>query len=66
MMIYIAKIAQTINYSTDTSVACEAFSTIEKAEAFMFAQGMSKAGYGLWEKDGRYDFSGEITEMEVK
>ena len=66
MTIYLAKITKMKDYGADLVLDLEAFSTLEKAEAFMVSAGLTKNAWGEWEKLNCYDYVGSIDELEVR
>jgi hypothetical protein len=64
--IYLAKITKSKDYGADLVLDLEAFSTLEKAEAFMLSSGMMKNSWGGWKKPDNYDYDGTIDALEVK
>lgn len=65
MTIYLAKITKSRDYDEDITIAAEAFSTMEKAEAFMVSEGMMKNTWGEW-SGANLDYTGEIWVLTVK
>lgn len=63
--IYLAKITKTKDYDRDILVECEAFTSLEKAKAFMVENNMIEMSYG-WEKPNDYDYLGEIISLKLK
>lgn len=64
MTIYLAKIIKPNDYSTDTTIALEAFDTLDKAKAFLEANGMVELSWGWMLPDG--DLEGSIETLKVK
>jgi hypothetical protein len=62
--IYLAKITKA-TYDDTYVVELEAFSTLEKAEAFMVEKGMIKKDWG-WSMETNLNYEGDITKLVVK
>lgn len=63
-MIYLATITQPKDYSADYILDTKAFSTLEKAKAFMEESGMTENSWGDWEKENSAIF-GDIMTLRV-
>ena len=67
--IYLAKIIKPNDYSTDTTIELEAFTTLEKAMAFMTEKGMVELSYGWVADVAAYrpdsDMEGTIEALKV-
>jgi hypothetical protein len=61
--IYLAKIIKPNDYATDTTIALEAFDTLDKAKAFMTEKGMVEVSWGWVATDS--DLDGSIETLKV-
>jgi len=62
--IYLAKIIKPNDYATDTTIALEAFDTLDKAKGFMTETGMVETSWGWLSSDS--DMEGTIEKLKVK
>ncbi len=61
--IYLAKIIKPNDYSTDTTIALEAFDTLDKAKKFMTEKGMVEMSWGWVMPDSNLE--GSIETLKV-
>ena len=63
--IFLVRIAKLNDYGADTYIALEAFSTLDKAKAFLTDRGMVELSYDMWVSP-ESDIEGDISALEVK
>lgn len=66
MTIYLATITAPNDYTSDTVLDREAFSTKEKAVAFLVAAGLVEIAPNVWENPDNFNVAGDIDELSVR